>query len=423
MSDPTICALPFGHIFLSEEGKSFPCCYALESGAANLDEDGQPIFVSGRESLELAWNSPTQKEIRRKMMKAERPAACNRCFTLEDHGLQSLRKISNLRFQSDLNMALEKTGADGSQPMEFFSLDIRLGNLCNLRCQMCSPVSSRKMLEDFKFLYPGSDLALQNLGQMTWQQSKELQDALFTHAHGLQEVHFAGGEPFLIPEVERYVSALAISGYAKNIQLSFNTNGTLLPEKLLSLFPMFRSVRLILSLDGLGAVNDYIRFPSQFSRIEKNLQELHRRRIELNLTYVCFNVTVQAHNLFQLPDLIRYLTETYTGFLPFPILGPLRVPECLNVQVLPRTTKEMAAAMLKKLIESEMSRWQEIASRDPQPGGAERFRGHVEGFVDFLLAEDRSDLLPELARFTSVLEKSRGKAPAIPGVGLESRRP
>jgi len=421
VKNTTICALPFGHIFLSEEGKSFPCCYALESGAVNLDSSGQPILVSNKNSLELAWNSPTQKEIRRKMLKGERPAACDRCFALEDHGLQSLREVSNFRFQAELVKALEKTAADNSQPMEFFSLDIRLGNLCNLRCQMCSPVSSRKMLEDFKFLYPGSDLAHEKFGKMSWQHSQELQDALLAHAHGLQEVHFAGGEPFLIPEVERYVSALAASGYAEKIQLSFNTNGTLLPEKLLSLFPLFKSVRLILSLDGLGAVNDYIRFPSKFSRIEKNLQELHRRRVEWNLTYVCFNVTVQAHNLFQLPDLIRYLTETYTGFLPFPVLGPLRVPECLSVQVLPRNTKEEAAARLKKLVESEMSRWQEIASRDPVSGGAERFRGHVEGLVNFLLAEDRSGLLPELARFTAVLEKSRGKAPSIPGVGLEAR--
>jgi sulfatase maturation enzyme AslB (radical SAM superfamily) len=415
MTSPTLCALPFGHLFLSEEGKSYPCCYALEAGAANLDSAGDPIFVSDRASLDAAWNSPTQKLVRAEMLAGRRPAACERCFRLEDHGLQSLREVSNLRFPEFGDLA-GRCSSDGNQPLEFFSLDLRLGNLCNLRCQMCSPVSSRKMVEEFRRLYPGSEDRFAPFSRMTWQESSTLRELILEHSESVREAHFAGGEPFLIPEVEQYVQALAERPGANRIRLSFNTNATLLPERLLSLFPKFEGVRLIISIDGHGPVNDYIRFPSRFSQIEANLKALQGRREEWNLTYVCFNITVQAHNILQLPELIRYLTRSYPGFLPFPVLSPLTVPDCLSAQVLPAEAKELAARGLRRLVESELDFWREIEGRDPNPGGAERFRGHIEGVIAFLSAEDRQSLLPELKRFTAVLEKTRGPAPDIPGL-------
>ena len=132
---PTICALPFGHLFLSEEGKNFPCCYALESGEPSRNERGEVIHAS--RNLEEVWNCADQKKIRLQMLAGEQPRACTRCFVLEKHGLQSNREVSNLRFSGELAKAVSRVEKDGSMPLELYSLDLRLGNLCNLRCQMC----------------------------------------------------------------------------------------------------------------------------------------------------------------------------------------------------------------------------------------------------------------------------------------------
>lgn len=415
ITSPTFCALPFGHLFLSEEGKSFPCCYALEPGAVNRDESGEAISVKSPADLSLAWNSPSQRKVRKSLLAGEKPAACKRCFGLESHGLMSLREISNRSFGQEAARAAAQMQPDGSLPLELFSVDLRLGNFCNLRCQMCSPVSSRKLAEDFRLLYPDSQEDFRRQAAIDWHKNNSLLSGLLNSAEGLREAHFAGGEPFLIPEVATLVERLAQRQDAKEISLSFNTNATYLPEKLLALFPRFKSVRLIVSLDGMGEVNDYIRFPSKFREIEKNLSRIREKQKEWNLTYVCFNITVQIHNIFHVPALINYLAENYPTFFPFPVLGALNVPECLSVKVLPPSVKAEARRKIEEFIQSGRSVWDEWERRAPDRG-AEKFLREVRGLIDFMDSEDRTDLLPEFHRFSAVIEGIRGQKLAVPGL-------
>lgn len=410
----TFCALPFSHLFLSEEGTSFPCCYALETGAANRDSAGNPIQVRDESSLRAAWKA--QDKLRKEMLEGKQPAACNRCFQLEANGLQSLREVSNKRFAEFLPELMAGAGSDGSAPMRFLSFDLRLGNHCNLRCQMCSPASSRKLMDDFKLLYPGSEGEFDRFANLDWHSDPRFLDLILRHAGELREIHFAGGEPFLIPEVSSFVQELSTSPRAGQIRLSFNTNGTLLPERLLNLFRKFEGVRLIVSLDGVGAVNDYIRYPSRFEKIDANLRELHRRREEWNLTYVFFNATVQVHNLFHLPELIAYVAKEFPGFAPFPILGTLHVPECLSIQVLPLEVKREASSRINHFIENSRGYWKEIEGRVPDPAGAARFESRLRGILQFLFEQDRGDLRTELERFTGVMERIRGQKLAVPGL-------
>lgn len=409
----TFCALPFGHLFLSEEGKSFPCCYALESGEANRDENGKEVFV--KERLEEAWNCHGQRKMRQQMLKGEKPEACKRCFQVESHGLQSLREISNREFLAEGWKAAASIEADGSLPMHFFSADLRLGNHCNLRCQMCSPISSRKMIQDFALLYPGSEERFRAYESVDWFADKKVLQALLHHADSLRELHFAGGEPFLIPEVKWTVEEMSKKAVAKHCRLSFNSNLTLLPESLLQKGTSFESVRLVVSLDGVGEVNDYIRFPSKFSQIHENLCRLQEKQKEWNIPYVCFNVTVQIHNIFHLPALIRYISS-FPGFIPFPVLGPLHVPEALSLQVLPTDVKERARNLLLTFIEEERTHWRTKEGQDPVPDGAKRFEERLLGLVEFMMAADRSDLLPEFYRYTSVVEKIRAQTLSVSGL-------
>jgi sulfatase maturation enzyme AslB (radical SAM superfamily) len=359
----------------------------METGSFNRDEDGQPIFVKNEEDLLRAWNSPSQRAMRLDMAAGREPAGCQRCFQMERHGLQSLREIANLDNPEGLKR-LPQIDSEGALDPSFFSIDLRLGNLCNLRCQMCNPVSSRKLEEDFQLLYPGRT---EKIGSFDWFQNEKLLEMLLNHAESIREIHLAGGEPFLIPEAELLVRKIVEKGAAKNCRLSFNTNATVLPEKLFSLFSHFASVRLILSLDGVGKVNDYIRFPSKYSQIAANLARLSARREEFNLSVACFNVTVQVHNLFHLPDLIRQIGREYPGLSPFPVLSPLRQPSCLSVQVLPPEAKQKAKAALEDLILAERSFWKSIESRSPEADAALRFERHILGLIDFLFAEDKTD--------------------------------
>ena len=407
----TYCPLPFSHLFLSEEGKSFPCCYTLESGAVNRDEDGNPMMVTDRDSLQAAWNSPTMRELRKELLAGKEPNACARCFSIERHGMQSLRQISLDRFTPS-----GKTRSDGSMDLDLLSIDLRLGNLCNLKCQMCSPVSSVKMIDDFKRLYPNSDGEFEKYRNLDWFKNPEVLEMILDHSSSMREIHFAGGEPFLIKEVYDFIRRLAKLPHSSQIRLSFNSNLTILPEPLFSLFRNFDGVRLIGSIDGVGDVNDYIRYPSQFHRIEKNLREMQGRKTEWNLQFVCFNITVQMHNILYLTETIQFLNREFSDFLPFPVLSPLHVPNCLSIQVLPAHLKSLAKEKLELFLVEETPYWKSIEHRDPNPNGAERFSRHVKGIIDFMMAEDHTDLLPEFWRFSSEVENIRGKKLPVPGL-------
>jgi sulfatase maturation enzyme AslB (radical SAM superfamily) len=415
LPSPSFCVMPFGHLFLSEEGKSFPCCYALETGAVNRDESGEPIAVRSGSDIERAWNSVSQRQIRKQMLDGEKPAACRRCFELESHGMRSLREVNNQGFLQDTLTTLESVQPNGSMPPKFFSVDLRLGNLCNLRCQMCSPVSSLKLAEDFHRIYPEAKENFAAKAKINWHKDAALLAEIFRQADFLKEAHFAGGEPFLIPEVALAVEALAKRVDAREITLSFNTNCTVLPEKFLRLFPRFKGVRLIISIDGLNEVNDYIRYPSKFLEIEKNLKLLHSNREAWNLSLVAFNITVQTHNLFQIPELVNYLAANYPAFLPFPVLGALNVPECLSIKVLPANVKAAARAKISEFIRDGIPIWAEWEKR-VKDRSAEKFAQEVSGILEFMDAEDRSDLLPEFRRFSGVIEQIRGQKLAVPGL-------
>ena len=52
--------------------------------------------------------------------------------------------------------AKENTNADGSIDKEKFPisfLDIRFGNLCNLKCAMCSPTDSNQWYDDYNAVW------------------------------------------------------------------------------------------------------------------------------------------------------------------------------------------------------------------------------------------------------------------------------
>lgn len=411
----TFCALPFGHFFLSEEGKSYPCCYALETGAVNQDDEGREIRVRSSADIGTAWNSPTQRKLRRQLVAGEAPTACQRCSDFETHGLLSLRQVANHDFANEIAPALAAMDAEGAMPVRFFSVDLRLGNLCNLRCQMCSPVSSRKMVHDLTKIYPAAEADFQRMAAIDWHKDPALLAAILGSTGGLRELHFAGGEPFLIPEVFALVARLAEQPRAREIRLSFNSNGTHLPENLLALFPKFRGVRLLLSCDGPSKVNDYIRFPSRYDQLTKNFQRVHQNLGNWNIIQACFNVTVQMHNIFHLPAFLAHLAQAYPKFFPFPVLSPLRFPECLSVRVLPASLKAEVRGQLEAFVLQNRASWQTRLVPAGERNG-NTFEKEIYGLLNFMDAADRSDLLPEFHRFTGVIEEIRGQKLKVPGL-------
>ncbi len=403
----TFCPLPWIHQLVSERGRIFPCAFSMESGEALRSESG--AYYSAAEAEE-AWNSLAMRDLRKSLLRGEAPKNCSRCFRLEELGVPSLREVSNRHFGHLAEALLSETAEDGSAPRSLLAMDLRFGNFCNLRCRMCSPESSVKITEEFRAIYPNlSNDYFAELANLDWFRSEPARKVLLKNAPTLRELHFAGGEPFLIPEVAAFLEELVETGEGKHITLTFNTNLTLLPEKILNLWPQFERVKVFVSLDGVGTVNDYIRFPSKFAAIDKNLHFLDDNFTDLACSLVCFNSTIQMYNILSVEELVEYTTKSFKNFLPFPILSPLFWPEPFCIDVLSAELKKTAAQRLRNLIEKNVGAWKALESRCDYPDGANRFIRNIEGLIRLMEARDRSELLPEFTRITEAFDKTRNQ--------------
>ena len=66
---------PFTGLATREDGAIKICCRSL------------PIGWIQDETLEYTWNSPSMRQVRKKVLNGERPEACKPCFDLEDQGV------------------------------------------------------------------------------------------------------------------------------------------------------------------------------------------------------------------------------------------------------------------------------------------------------------------------------------------------
>jgi len=404
----TFCVVPWMNRLVSERGRIFPCAFSMESGEALRDETGRFYSAAMDGELDAAWNSEALRSLRKKFLRGEKPQSCSRCFRLEQFQLQSLREVSNRHWGHLTSGLLAATAPDGSVALRPSSLDLRFGNFCNLRCRMCSPESSVKIMEEFKVLHPNlPESYFKDLQNLDWFRSETVQRLLLEYAPDLTELHFAGGEPFLIPEVADFLEKLINTGEARHITVTFNTNLTLLPEKIYRLWRSFKKVKVFVSLDGLGAVNNYIRFPSDFTQIQKNLSFLDEHMKELSCSLVCVNTTVQMYNILSLDKLIEHMTTAYNNIFPFPILSPLHWPEYFCITVLPQNLKLTAEDRLLAVQEKMIDTWRHVEHRCDYPAGAERFAASIRGLTRFMLDSDHSSLLADFRHTTAHFDTTR----------------
>jgi glutamate-1-semialdehyde 2,1-aminomutase len=164
----------------------------------------------------------------------------------------------------------------------------------------------------------------------------------------LDTLHFAGGEPLIAPKMVQMLQVCIDRNVASKISLSYNTNITKLPERVLEQWKHFKEVKLLCSIDGFGKVNEYIRMPSRWEVIDKNLRFLDDHAETFKISEILLSCTVQAYNILNLTDLYDYL-KTFKVISPALNLINLFGPDYLMTQILPRSVKEEATQRLEAL--------------------------------------------------------------------------
>jgi pyruvate-formate lyase-activating enzyme len=401
---------------------------AYGDGKQLRGEDGHRLHVAEELTDAEVLNSPVAKAARVEMMQGQWPAACVRCQQVEEAGGESGRQYLNERFDpAGYAALLEGTAADGTiqAPVVRYA-DIRLGNVCNLTCRMCGPVASRLWAPIFNDLQPPAyqmpveELTI--LGQNNWVKKSSVSWLLEQSLPHLEALHFAGGEPLILPEMVQALELLVRSGRAGEIELSYNTNLTVLPEKVTSLWQHFKSVSILASVDGFGRMTEYIRRPSKWKDIDRNLHVLDENFERWKINWVTVSCTVQIYNLLSLGDLFRYLRETpFRHVRPVPQLIPLYYPAYLSIQALPPDAKRVARGRLRAEIARAEARGE--SALDGAIGSMRatlaflneaETTADLDDFVAFCEKSDREfgdswrETCPELARSVDGFLRRRG---------------
>lgn len=416
----TFCPLPWIHLATRPNGDVRVCCTANASGAGLEDDktaglvkkDG--IAMNMRDhTIEEVWNSEHMRNTRLQMLNDQIPASCRKCFAEEEKGIVSKRQWETKVWEKrlDLDSIVDKTDAEGNLPVNIPYFDLRLGNLCQLKCVMCSPHDSSSWIKEWKLQkpkYTNKDLIAEQSWDedfdYTWYKKGSFLDSMKDQSQHIKELYFAGGEPLLIPEHYAILEFMVDNGFSKNICIRYNSNGLELPDKLFALWKHFQEVTFNFSVDAYGDKNDYIRYPSKWQDVSANLHKLDNAGPNIRVNMAC---AVQLLNVAYIHELAEWKIEqkfNNINVLPFGggLIGTHLVyfPSYLNVRVLPQEYKEFAKNNIEKFIDSQKfnTEWNQ------HPMGKQRF----EGIVDYMMSEDWSNKLPQLQDYLKVLDQRRG---------------
>ena len=411
----TFCPLPWNSINLRNNGDLRICCntnsYSPKRGIMTK-EDGTP-YNAGKDDWNEARNAELLKEVRVSMMKGEWHPECTRCKKEEESGMRSRREYENDdwgKYSGDISLEkmLPITEEDGTldtskQDIEF--MDIRYGNFCNLKCRMCGPTDSHKWYDDFvkttgRTHYKDTHETIQltknakgkwHTDQYDWFQDNDIYwDNFEKYAPDAKKLYIVGGEPLIIDEHQESLERLVASGKAGKIQLEYNTNLTMVPDRLVHLWEQFKQIRIGVSIDGIGDVFNYQRTPAKFDAVYANMMTLqNNERINLK---AWFAYTVTPMNVFHTADFMKWkLTES--GLDKFnPITGPRPVithhmchsPKYYNVKVLPQYLKDQVAEHYQ-----EHKDW--ILTTDFSDKVKDNFIKVLTGIETFMMSEDYSE--------------------------------
>ena len=340
----TYCVVPWTQLAINSSGLYRVCCNAIPGKNLVRNKDGQALYVY-KNPVNEVWESETYQEIRKQMLNSKRPDMCLRCFREEDSGVESARQKWNKRWSSSHVY-------NSKPPMSIKYVDLRLGNLCNLKCRMCNPYASNKWVDEWNQvahkaeLVPNFSLSekqVKELKSMDWPSLEKTWENLYPVLESIEELYLTGGEPFLSLEQVRLLKKMVDSGKSKKITLKYNTNLTLLPEKLISLWKNFKVVKINASIDGVGALNDYIRYPAKWDVIHNNLKKLFELKNQGLPLEVGVHITVQMYNILRLHESVAFFKDNFDCES---YLNILNHPHCLNIRTLPDFLKEKVASHL-----------------------------------------------------------------------------
>tara|TARA_E500000318_G_scaffold111926_2_gene132710 strand:+ start:137 stop:1462 length:1326 start_codon:yes stop_codon:yes gene_type:complete len=341
----TFCALPWAHMHVWPEGKTYTCCLADNDHVLGNVEDM---------TLEEMWNVPLQKSIRKDMLEGKEPATCRKCYSQERNNIKSMRTAANIMLEKHIDRFIETTQPDGhSDEFKLLYWDFRFSNICNFKCRMCGGSLSSKWFEDEKNIFGTTSLpkALIHVNDIS---KKNIYEYLDEFIEEVEEVYFAGGEPLLMDEHYMILERLIKVGNTK-CRIRYNTNFSFIKYKKWDLFELWRNftehdphnVQIFASIDTFGKYAEYSRKGTNWAKIESNIKKTLEAGFEFSLS-----ATTTIFTILHLTEHVDYMMNK-VGVKPYHLHlnNVLTFPSYYHINILPDEIKEKISNKMDKHLE------------------------------------------------------------------------
>jgi organic radical activating enzyme len=348
------CVLPWVSLETSPIGTVRPCCLAEDEITDNAGEK----FDLNTASFPAIQSSHYMRKLRQEFIDGKQPQTCRKCWREERSGRTSKRMHTLDRLK---HMLPEQDWTIDAKPLMF--LDLKLGNICNLKCRICGSWSSSTFAaEELSNLGRDEDKKNNHHYRMLRQGAWPRENPLFWSeidqvVDQIRYIEFTGGEPFMIQEHFDMLQGLVDRGIAGGIEIHYNTNGTQWPEQAENIWQHFKTVEIAFSIDDVGARFEYQRSNAIWAEVETNLskfKELRSRNDNIQLQ-VC--TTVNVFNVYYIAEVARWIDQQGFDFvywnmmheayyfsistLPDPVKAEVAV-KLANAEVADRTRDEFA---------------------------------------------------------------------------------
>jgi len=348
------CVLPWISLETSPIGTVRPCCLAEEE---IVDDNGNKFDLNSASFVNIQ-NSQYMQNLRQDFLDAQQPGACRKCWREERAGRTSKRMHTLDRLK---HMLPDQTWTADAKPLMF--LDLKLGNICNLKCRICGSWSSSQFaVEELANLGPNEDRKTNHHYQMLKQGAWPRENLTFWKeidqvVDQIRYIEFTGGEPFMIQEHFDMLQRLIDRGIAHNIEIHYNTNGTQYPEDADEIWQHFKLVEIAFSIDDVGDRFEYQRTNAVWKEVCRNLGWFRTLREHYSNIRLQVCSTVNVFNVLYLEELAQWIDQQ--GF-DFVYWNMMHEAYYFSISTLPDNAKLAIATQLQQAVVDDRTR-QEFA--------------------------------------------------------------
>lgn len=292
------CVLPWISLEASPIGTVRPCCLADDE----IVDDVGNKFKLATANFSHIQNSNHMTQLRTEFLAGHRPETCRKCWNEEDAGRTSKRMHTLDRLKHSLQ---DDEWSTDAKPLMF--LDLKLGNICNLKCRICGSWSSSQFAgEEISFTpreEQKSSHAYRMLRAGAWpKENAHFWQQIDSVLADIRYIEFTGGEPFMIDQHFDMLQGIVDRGIAHQVEIHYNTNGTLFPDRGPDIWKHFKTVEIAFSVDDIGPRFEYQRSNASWGTVKENINRFRIMRESMpNLQLQCCT-TVNVFN-------VRYLDE------------------------------------------------------------------------------------------------------------------